>query len=128
MQTPQIDSWKDYARLEGRLAVEVTPVGEDEAVFGVAEFVADADPSLELRVVAIENTEITVTSFPVSDAKQREELDAVVRSTAQYRTHYVPLDVILIYIAPNASVAEDEGLSFEPPRFRCRTTRCRRGW
>ena len=55
IHTPQIDSWKDYARLEGRLAVAVTPAGEDEPVFGVAEFVADTDPNLELRVVAIEN-------------------------------------------------------------------------
>ena len=30
---------------------------------------ADTDPNLELRVVAIENTEITVTSFPVPDAQ-----------------------------------------------------------
>jgi len=66
-------------------------------------------------VVAVENTEITVTSFPVGDAKRREQLDAIVRSTAQQRTHYVPLDVILTYIAPDASVEEEEGLSFEPP-------------
>jgi hypothetical protein len=105
IHTPQIDSWKDFARIEGRLAIAVTPTGEDEAVFGVAEFVADSDPNLELRVVAIENTEITVTSFPVPDAKRREQLDAIVRSTAQHRTQYVPLDVILTYIAPDVSVS-----------------------
>jgi len=115
IHTPQIDSWKDFARLEGRLAVAVTPAGESEPVYGVAEFTADTDPNLELRVVAIENTEITVTSFPVPDAKRREQLDAIVRSTAQQRTHYVPLDVILTYIAPDTTVPEEEGLSFEPP-------------
>jgi len=115
VHTPQIDTWKGYATIEGRIAVEVTPTGEEDPVYGVAEFIADTDPNLELRVVAIENTEITVTSFPVPDAKRREQLDAVVRSTAEYRTHYVPLDVILTYIAPNASVPEEEGLSFEPP-------------
>ncbi|MDH3614096.1 MAG: hypothetical protein OEU90_03595 [Gammaproteobacteria bacterium] len=115
MHTPQIDSWNDYAKLEGRIAVEVTPAGEDDAAYGVAEFTADTDPNLELRVVAIENTAITVTSFPVPDDARREQLDAVVRSTAQHRTHYVPLDVILTYIAPNASMPEEEGLSFEPP-------------
>jgi hypothetical protein len=115
MHTPQIDSWEDYAKLEGRIAVAVTPAGEDDPVYGVAEFTSDTDPNLELRVVAVENTEITVTSFPVPDAKRREQLDAVVRSTAQHRTHYVPLDVILTYIAPNASVPEEKGLSFDPP-------------
>ena len=113
--TPQIDTWKDFARLEARLAVEVTPAGEEEPVFGVAEFTADTDPNLELRVVAIENIVITVTSFPVRDAERREQLDKIVRLTAQNRTHYVPLDVILKYIAPTAAVADEEGLSFEAP-------------
>ena len=122
IHTPQIDSWKDYATIEARLAVEVTPAGESEAVYGVAEFTADTDPNLELRVVAVENTEITVTSFPVPDAKRREQLDAVVRSAAQHRTHYIPLDVILTYIAPDASVKEEEGLSFEPPPIFYSTT------
>ncbi len=112
---PQIDTWKDYAKIEGRLAVAVTPTGEEEPVYGVAEFTADTDPNLELRVVAVENTEITVTSFPESDAKRRQQLDAIVRSTIQQRTQYVPLDVILTYIAPNTSVPEEEGLSFDPP-------------
>ncbi len=113
--TPQIDTWKDFAKLEARLAVAVTPTGESEPVYGVAEFTADTDPNLELRIVAVENIKITVTSFPVPDAARREQLDAIVRSTIQNRTQYVPLDVILTYIAPNASVAEEEGLSFEPP-------------
>ena len=112
---PQIDTWEDYSRIEGRLAIEVMPVGEQESVYGVAEFTADTDPNLELRVVAVENIEITVTSFPESNAKRREQLDAIVRSVAQRRTQYVPLDVILTYIAPSASVPEEEGLSFDPP-------------
>jgi len=112
---PQIDSWDDFAKIEGRIAIGVTPAGETEPVYGVAEFTADSDPNLELRVVAVENLAITVTSFPEPDAKRREQLDAIVRETAQYRTHFVPLDVILTYIAPNAQPSETEGLAFEPP-------------
>ena len=92
--TPQIDTWKEFSRVEARAAVAVTPTGEEEPVYGVAEFTADTDPNLELRVVAVENIEITVTSFPVKDAGRREQLDAIVRSTAQNRTHFVPLDTI----------------------------------
>jgi len=112
---PQIDTWKDYAKIEGRIAVAVTPAGEQELVYGVAEFTADTDPNLELRVVAVENIAITVTSFPESDEKRRKQLDAIVRATAEHRTHYIPLDVILTYIAPNAPVPEEKGLSFDPP-------------
>ena len=74
LHTPQIDTWTDYARIEGRLAVAVTPAEEESPVYGVAEFTADTDPNLELRVVAVENTEITVTSFPVPDVNRREQL------------------------------------------------------
>jgi hypothetical protein len=106
VHAPQIDTWHDFARVEGRVAVEVRLASEDEVVYGVAEFAADTDPNLELRVVAVENLEITVTSFPVADAARRERLDTAVRATAQRRTQYVPLDVILSYIAPDATVAE----------------------
>ncbi len=115
VHTPQIDTWKDFASVEARAAVEVTPAGEDEAVYGVAEFTADTDPNLELRVVAVENAAITATSFPVPDEARRELLDQIVRSNVQSKTHYVPLDVMLSYIAPDAKLPEEEGLSFEPP-------------
>ena len=112
---PKIDTWKDFASIEARVVVEVTPAGEDEPVFGVAEFKADTDPNLELRIVAIENTEITATSFPVADDTRRDLLDSIVRATIQPRTQYVPLDVILSYIAPNAKLPDVEGLAFDPP-------------
>jgi hypothetical protein len=112
---PQIDAWPNYEAIEARLAVEVTPAGESEPVFGVAEFVADTDPNLELRVIAIENAEITVTSFPESDDARREQLDAIVRAVVQPRTQFVPLDVMLTYIAPDAVVPEEVGLSYDPP-------------
>ena len=51
--TPQIDSWADYAAVEARVAVTVTPVGEEDAVYGVAEFTADTDPNLQQRMVAV---------------------------------------------------------------------------
>ena len=101
--------------IEARVAVEVTPAGEDEPVYGVAEFTAETDPNLELRVVAVENVAITVTSFPVPDEGRRDQLDQIVRSAVQSRTHYIPLDVLLSYVAPDASVPEETALSFDPP-------------
>ena len=115
IHTPQIDTWEDFAALGGRFGVAVTPIGEDEPVYGVAEFTADTDPNLELRIVAVENTKIRATSFPVGDDARRELLDSIVRTTIQPQTQFVPLDVILSYIAPDAKPAEVEGLSFDPP-------------
>jgi hypothetical protein len=115
VHVPQIDTWEGFATVAGRFAVEVTPTGEADAILGVAEFVADTDANLEMRVVAVENLAITVTSFPVEDDAWRVELDGLIRSAFQARTHYIPLDVVLSYIAPEASLPEEQGLSFEPP-------------
>ena len=115
VHTPQIDSWPNFESIEARVAIEVTPAGEDGPVYGVAEFTADTDPNLELRVVAIENLEITVTSFAESDDTRRERLDEVFRAIVEPKTQFVPLDVLLSYIAPDASVPDTPGLSFEPP-------------
>lgn len=115
VHTPQIDAWQNFESIEARVAVEVTPAGEDEPVYGVAEFTAETDPNLELRVVAVENVAITVTSFPVPDEGRRDQLDQIVRSAVQSRTHYIPLDVLLSYVAPDASVPEETALSFDPP-------------
>ncbi len=115
VHTPQIDAWKNFESIEARVAVEVTLAGEEEAVFGVAEFTGDTDPNLELRVVAIDNIKITATSFPISDDARRERLDKAFRSIVEPKTSYVPLDVILTYIAPDAAIADTPGLSFDPP-------------
>jgi len=115
VHTPQIDAWKNFESIEARVAVEVTLAGEEEAVFGVAEFTGDTDPNLELRVVAIDNINITATSFPISDDARRERFDKAFRSIVEPKTSYIPLDVILTYIAPDAAIAETPGLSFDPP-------------
>jgi hypothetical protein len=115
IHAPQIDTWKEFETVEARVAVEVTPNGENKPVYGVAEFTADTDPNLELRIVAIENIRITLTSFPEANAARREQLDTIVRTAVQAQTKYVPLDVILTYIAPDAELPQEQGLSFDPP-------------
>jgi hypothetical protein len=115
VHVPQIDTWQDYTKASGRFAVEVTPAGEEKAVAGVAEFVADTEANIEQRIVAVDNVEVTVTSFPESNEERRQQLDSLVRSVVQKRTQYIPLDVVLSYVAPESTLPEEEGLSFEPP-------------
>ena len=50
IHTPQIDTWKDFASVEARVAVEVTPAGEGEPVYGVSAFTAYSEPAPLLRV------------------------------------------------------------------------------
>lgn len=115
VHVPEIETWEDFEKITGRIAVEVTPSGENEAVPGVVEFVADSETNLEERVVAIDNAEVTVTHFPVAGDTRRQQLDLIVRNMANKTTQYIPLDVVLSYVAPEAPLPEVEGLSFEPP-------------
>ena len=85
LHVPQVDTWKDFADVTGRFAVEVIVDGESEAVLGVAEFEANTDVNLEQRVVAVENTRITVTSFPIGDDARRKKFDELVRGMVQKR-------------------------------------------
>lgn len=115
VHVPEIDTWKDFSTVTGRFAVELTVHGADEPVLGTAEFVADTDANIEKRVVAVENIEITATSFPYADASQSAQLDAALRGAVRKRTQYIPLDVVLSYVAADATLPEEEGLSYEPP-------------
>ena len=115
VHVPQVDTWQDFASITGRLAVSVTLPDSDAAIAGVAEFTAETDANVEERVVAVDNLTITATSFPAADETQRKALDAVVRGAVRKRTHFIPLDVVLSYIAADATIPEAAGLSFEPP-------------
>lgn len=115
VHVPEIDTWKDFSKVTGRFAVEVTVHGTDEPVLGTAEFLADTDTNIEKRVVAVENIEITATSFPHADASQSAQLDAALRGAVKKHTQFIPLDVVLSYVASDATLAEEKGLSYEPP-------------
>jgi len=115
LHVPEIETWEDFEKVTGRVAVEVTPAGENDAVVGTAEFVADTEANVEERVVAIDNAEVTNTSFPLSHEERRQQLDGLVRRAVRKKTQYIPLDVVLSYIAPETALPEEEGLSFEPP-------------
>jgi hypothetical protein len=112
---PQVDEWADFEVLTARVAIEVTPAGESEPVYGVVEFAAETDTNLELRVVAIENLAITATRFTGVDDDRQDALDALVRDIVQPQDKFVPLDAMLTYVAPDIEVEAEAGLSYEPP-------------
>ena len=46
---PQIDSWKDYKRLEFRLALEFTPTGSDASTFSALSIKANTKTDFSAR-------------------------------------------------------------------------------
>ena len=112
---PQIESWDDFERMTGRVAVEAMLSGDTEMTLGTAVFTADTEANVEERVVAIDNAEITNVSFPGSQGDRLAALQELVRDSVRDTSQYVPLDVVLSYIAFDIVPEAEEGLSFEPP-------------
>jgi hypothetical protein len=55
---PQLDAWKDFRRLEARMAVSIKALGSQPTV-GVIYLRASTDANLETRNVVISKLEIT---------------------------------------------------------------------
>ena len=75
---PQIDDWKDFRELTGRMAVSVTLRGGRPQV-GVITMQAHTDVDIDSRNARISNPQITGTSFPGADEATAQKLDQVVR-------------------------------------------------
>jgi hypothetical protein len=122
---PEIESWENFERIEARAALEIIPAGEGQTSYGVLRFTADTDTNLELRLVAVENIEITDASFQDANAARTTQLDKLVRQLVQPANQTIPLDVIMSYVGPEIQLTETSDLSFEPPPIFYATTPAR---
>ncbi len=75
---PQIEEWKDYKRLEARMAISIKPTG-GQPVLGVVSFRARTDADLDTRNVVVSRLEIISIRFPSLDAAQDAAMETLVR-------------------------------------------------
>jgi hypothetical protein len=75
---PQIDEWKDFKQLSGRMAVSVTPRGGKPQV-GIVAIDMHTDVDIDTRQVLLTNPQITDAKFPGADPDTARKLDQVVR-------------------------------------------------
>jgi hypothetical protein len=64
---PQLDEWKDFRRLEARMAVSIKATAGQPTV-GIVYLRGSTDANPETRNVVISKLEITATRFPSLDA------------------------------------------------------------
>jgi len=76
---PQLDEWKDFRRLEARMAFSIKPAGGQPTV-GVVYLRAQTDANVETHNVLISKLEITSTRFPSLDAAAAAKMDQLVRT------------------------------------------------
>jgi len=75
---PQLDEWKEFRRLEARMAISVTPTGGQPAL-GVVSFRARTDANLETRNVVVSRLEIISVRFPSLEPAKAAAMEKLVR-------------------------------------------------
>ncbi|SOE68343.1 hypothetical protein SAMN05446635_3282 [Burkholderia sp. OK233] len=75
---PQIDDWKDFKELTGRMAISITPRGGKPQV-GVITLQMHTDVDIDSRNVLLSSPQITGTAFPGTDQATSQKLDQLVR-------------------------------------------------
>src|SRR4030095_7607189 len=76
---PQVDEWKDYKTLSGRMAVSVQSKGSDQGV-GVVYSSMQTATNVDKHTVALTNLDIAKTSSPSLPQPAAASMDQIVRS------------------------------------------------
>jgi len=76
---PQVDDWKNYEQVDGRVAFSITPTGGKQHV-GVATIELQSATNFDDRTVVLSNPQIKGLYFPSLDAATTAQMDQLVRS------------------------------------------------
>jgi hypothetical protein len=115
---PQLDEWKDFRRLEARMAVSIKAAGGQPTV-GVIYLRARTDADLETRNVVLSELEIITTRFPSLDAARAAAMDQLVRTFLPPTTIMnISLDRLLAELEETKQVsAPTAAVKNEPPKI-----------
>ncbi len=76
---PQVDEWKAFTDISGRMAFSLTPTNGKQVV-GVLEMQGHTDVDNENKMVTITGLKVTKTYFPALDAGAAAQMDSMVRT------------------------------------------------
>jgi hypothetical protein len=76
---PQIDDWKQFKQISGRMAISLTPRGGKPQV-GIVTLQMDTEADMDSRTVLLSKPTITGTTFPGADPESAKKLDQLVRT------------------------------------------------
>jgi hypothetical protein len=113
---PQVDAWTDYRQLNGRVAIVLTPAGE-QSVTGMITLQAQTDTDFDERTVAIHDIRITSALFPSLDDTTQQKMRSITETL-------FPKDAVLISLDRMLAAAEDSetpgktvALKTDPPKI-----------
>jgi hypothetical protein len=114
---PQVDKWKDYSKLEARMAVELTPRGQKKPIIGALWLEADTDVDLDNRTVALSNLHIVKANFPALNKSTVEKIQKRLSELLPQSVTGVDLDRILQNIERTEEIARTLKGSDVPPKI-----------
>jgi len=112
---PQIDSWKDYKRLEFRLALEFTPTGSDASTFSALTIKASTKTDFSARTVTIRNMKIAEVSFPNAGKANEKKYRAAIKERIHGKDWVVSLDRMLAGMKQAEGSQREVKVSTEAP-------------
>jgi hypothetical protein len=114
---PQIEDWKDYRELTGKLAFSLTPNGASKNVLGVADFRADTLVDKNTRTVFIRDVEITGVRFPSLDEKANGEMGELFRRLVPKGGEPISVDRIMADLESGKVAAHPVEVMNDPPQI-----------
>ena len=76
---PQVDDWKDFQQVDGRMAFTITPTG-GKAHVGVITVQLQSAVNMDAHTVVLTNPQITSVSFPSLDPATTTQMEQLVRT------------------------------------------------
>jgi hypothetical protein len=113
---PQIEEWKDYRELTGRLAVSLTPKG-GQPTLGVASFRANTLADLETRTVVIRNIEISSARFPSVNSAKADQMVQLLRKVFPTEAVTVSLDRVVASVERGKAAVHPVAVKTNPPQI-----------
>ena len=112
---PQVEEWKNFQDLRGRMAFSLSPAG-GKAVVGIVYLSAHTDVDTDQHMVYLSNIQITKTDFPSLDPATTAQMDQLVRGflppTFEISLHRLTACVPKQDSAPTVRVKNDPPVIF----------------
>lgn len=112
---PQIDSWEDYSRLRGRMAVAVEPKDGGQTRYGAVYLNASTETDFESRMVTIDEVAVEKIEFPGLEAKDRAKAEAIAKELIGDQPMDVSLDRVLAAVELGAQQQRETKVNLAPP-------------
>ncbi len=113
---PQVDAWKDCAKIRFRAAIVVAKSGVQTPFYGVLAAQADTLVDHSARTVIISNLDVSFR-FPGLDDGKAGEVKAIALEALPSKSSFdVPLDQVVAYMHGSAKVPSVE-LNLDPPKI-----------